>query len=159
MSHKALILRVIVFFRSVTPHLWHSAVRVVYSMQLHLQAVINGPHLRFRVWHVAVRSCCLTIWAMNDKKWYIFIRHSLNNCSMLYSVNKVDFSHIVSRFKTLLVTNKVNVFISMSEHCHLWFCSWTYFRFVTCVCYFYVITHYSLFLWLLRVRMHCTQAL
>jgi hypothetical protein len=145
MSHKALILRVIVFFRSLTPHSWHSAVCEVYSMQLHLQAIIKGLRLRFRMWHVAVRSCCLTIWAMNDKKWF-FLRHSLNNCRMLYAVTKVNFSHIVSRFRTLLVTNKVNLFISMSEHCHLWFYSWTYLRFITCVCYFYVITYYSLFL-------------
>jgi len=134
-----------VFFRSVTPHLWHSAAHEGYSMPLHLQAIINGLHLRFRMWHAAVRSCCLTIWAMNDKKWF-FLRHSLNNCRMLYSVTQVDFSHTVSRFRTLLVTNKVNLFISMPEHCHLWFYSWMYFRFITCVCYFYVITYYSLFL-------------
>jgi hypothetical protein len=78
--------------------------------------------------------------AVNDKKLYCFIRHSLNDCRMLYSVSKVDFSYVVSRFKSILVTNKINLFISMSGQCHLWFYSWIYFKFQTCVCYFYVIT-------------------
>jgi hypothetical protein len=64
---------------------------------------------------------------------------------MLYSVTKVDFSHIVSRFKTLLVTNKVNLFVSMSGQCHLWFYGWVYFKFKIYVCYFFVITYCSLF--------------